>query len=1453
MRMFIHLVLIFWLSLTLANAEPMPLGQANAARSFPAMVETVRFRSFGQNSGLPQATVSKMLQDRAGYMWFGTQAGLSRFDGYRFQNYVRGANGLADNYVISMALDGLDQLWISTQGPILTVMDLTTERFTHVPVNVKNGTISSDDFIASMLVVNGSQLLLSTRRSGVVLLNTKTRQFFDASIPKGTVVRALRQLASNDIAWFVDGNIVLTDQNFANQRVFSRTGAASVSDIEPDLQGGYWLATSDKGLLRIDGTGKLLASLQHSAADSTSISDNFCRTLQRDSHGQLWIATSNGLNRMQADQRSFDRWRSEPGDTGSLPGNRISDLLEDRDGQLWVGTWTGGPAVHDLRASWVGLIQKTPDNPRALPSNQVSSIVVGSDNTLWAALVDSSGMARFDLQTGLISQHRRSDLQANAAGAQASQFVVANLPGDDVSAVSKSRDGGVWVGTLRTGGAKLDVAGKLVERLDLSTLPADQSGGFNGISGLTILKIHENAKGDLWVGTLNAGLNYRCASCTTFKQFRHAVGDKTSIPGDTNTAILEAKNGDFWFGFRRGGLARYVTTESRFVRYQNDLARANSLAHTSVSSIIEDADGRIWVGTQSGGISIMNHPPEDNFSQITTAQGLPSDTSACFIADAQNNIWLSMTGGVVRFDGASSKNIGSGKHSVFRMQDGIQGQDFFTESCTRGPDGLLYFGALHGITVIDPNRLPSPRINPSVTLTDVQFGNRSLSPVSGELSATAANLSEISVPFKERLFGVSFSSLNYLSPDSVKFRHRLKGFTDEWTEVDASRRFVSFTNLPAGQYQLEVAASLVPPEFGTSRLLRINIEQSPWLSGAAIAGYAALAGLLAALIAWPIRARWREREIANAKLEHNAQKLKLVLNTSGCELWDIDIKEQRLIRYSELQSLGLRSPEQGVKVAEFIQYLHDEDRAGFLDRFDRYLKGDGESFEAVYRVRASGGRYRWLRSRGYRAKNGRVSGTTIDITDIKNGELQLQKLNAALEVQLRELEAARAAISDTENRRKLALWGSGCEFFEANLATDALIRENKIPGLSSNEMAATLSSYWPYLHPDDLPAFNKAFIEHVKGETPFYDVTYRAKHTLGHWVWVQTRGRAVGYDETGRVVLLAGTNYDVSDLKSQEFALSELAAELEARVKARTQDLSDALDNLKRAQRQLVDTEKMAALGGLVAGVAHEINTPIGISVTAASHLAEQSLQLQRKLESGALKKSDISEFSEIAQQSSELVLSNLRRASELVRSFKQVAVDQSSEQKRTIELRAYLTDVLSALRPMIRKSQHRIHINCADEIHLSTFPGAIYQITTNLVLNAITHAFAEGEVGNIWIQASVNETHLMLNFEDDGVGIPEEIRERVFEPFFTTKRGQGGSGLGLHIVFNLVTQVLGGKITIDSTSPPRHPRESGDPGTVSATSEYLSTANQTDPDLPGSAKTGTRFKIIVPLDQSSA
>ena len=312
-------------------------------------------------------------------------------------------------------------------------------------------------------------------------------------------------------------------------------------------------------------------------------------------------------------------------------------------------------------------------------------------------------------------------------------------------------------------------------------------------------------------------------------------------------------------------------------------------------------------------------------------------------------------------------------------------------------------------------------------------------------------------------------------------------------------------------------------------------------------------------------------------------------------------------------------------------------------------------------------------------------------------------------------------------------------------------------------------------------------------------MTYRARRRDMSWAWIQTRGRAVAWNQQGRASVIAGTNYEVSELKESERKLQHLADDLEQRVEARTRDLSQTLEQLKRTQRQLVDSEKMAALGGLVAGVAHEINTPLGIGVTAASHLGEQSEKLRRKLDSGALKKSDIEDFVSSACQATELVMANLRRASELIKSFKQVAVDQSSEQRRLIELKPYIHDILNSMRPTLKRVSHQVQVECSEGVLWDTFPGALYQILMNLIMNSLNHAFEGVERGQMRIVVRIEAQAVELEYSDNGVGMDEEVRKRAFEPFFTTKRGQGGSGLGLHIVFNLVTQVLAGAIDIIS------------------------------------------------------
>ena len=257
---------------------------------------------------------------------------------------------------------------------------------------------------------------------------------------------------------------------------------------------------------------------------------------------------------------------------------------------------------------------------------------------------------------------------------------------------------------------------------------------------------------------------------------------------------------------------------------------------------------------------------------------------------------------------------------------------------------------------------------------------------------------------------------------------------------------------------------------------------------------------------------------------------------------------------------------------------------------------------------------------------------------------------------------------------------------------------------------------------------------------------------------------------------------------------------LQRQNKEYQRSLEDSLEKLSRTQKEMIHSAKMAALGDLVAGVAHEVNTPIGVSVTASSFLLERTRHLRGLYQQGEMKRSDLEKYLTVAEESASSVLTNLERAAELVQSFKKVAADQSSEEKRSFELKTYLEQILISLRPQFKRTPHTVGMTCPENILLNSYPGAIMQILTNLIMNSLIHGFADGRPGEISIHVESSGDMLELRYRDSGVGMDQEQRERIFDPFYTTTRGSGGTGLGMNIVYNLVTQTLGGTISLESS-----------------------------------------------------
>jgi PAS domain S-box-containing protein len=268
---------------------------------------------------------------------------------------------------------------------------------------------------------------------------------------------------------------------------------------------------------------------------------------------------------------------------------------------------------------------------------------------------------------------------------------------------------------------------------------------------------------------------------------------------------------------------------------------------------------------------------------------------------------------------------------------------------------------------------------------------------------------------------------------------------------------------------------------------------------------------------------------------------------------------------------------------------------------------------------------------------------------------------------------------------------------------------------------------------------------------------------------------------------------DLTDIKNHEAKIRHLNENLEERVIERTSEL-------KESQSQLLEAEKMAALGRLVAEVTHEVNTPLGLGVTAVSHLRDVTKKVAKIYRAGEMKRSEFEETLTLFEETTGIVMNNLERATQLIQGFKGVAVDQSGEARRDFELRGYLNETLLSLKPRLKRSHIDVMVECPDGIMIDSYPGALSQVVTNLVINALIHAFTPKQNGRINIVATSDGDVVSLMVQDNGCGMSPESKERIYEPFFTTKRGEGGSGLGMHVVYTVVTQTLAGRINCESS-----------------------------------------------------
>ncbi|MEZ5469782.1 MAG: two-component regulator propeller domain-containing protein [Lysobacterales bacterium] len=1337
---------------------------------------SVRFRNIGVEQGLSQVSATDILEDRHGFLWVGTQDGLNRYDGYRFQIFRhQSANpdSLSDNYVLSLAKSEDGSLWVGTLNG-LDRLDPMTGKFEHFPVGDAPGDLH-DSLVTDVSVGTDGSVLVSTRRGGIQRLDVATRRFVDVPELPAFKQRQRVLLVRRDGVVLVSNDLAVLEWNptSADVRELPLEGAGAIGGVlaaSLSPNGGYALGTVAEGVLLTDPEGRVL---RHLRADDeiNPLPDNAIRALHYDPRNRLWMGTAQGLARINPDD-SVTIWRSDSADPTALPGDRVVALHEDRNGLLWVGTWTGGlarfdPATEEFRL----LAQRTADGA-GLPANAVSALSADPDGSIWLGMVDRGGVVQLSADGKIL---RRMDSHSEAAW---------RLSSDDVSGLLAVPDG-LWVGYIRGG---LDFFG--AQGLARRFLPGDSPDSLNGTSVQALAVDHD---GSLWVGALGGGVYSLCADCTEPRRWPVDAGGQTGPVGSSVNQIMVSRNGFVWFAIRRGGLSWYEPASGRWGALKESTDGELGLPGETATSLFEDDKGMLWVGTQGAGISRIARDAEgrpQSLQNYSESEGLVSAMVGAFLGAGDGSVWVSTTRGLCRI--ITTQEV---VFECFGDRDPILGIDFFVASAATDIRGGLHFGSSRGlVSIANPAQAHFPTGQAAVVLTELRVGNRPMFPgePNSPLEGPIENAEKVRLRYDQDLLSIEFAALDFRRSMSVQYRYRLRGRGKDWIETEATRRTATFMGLPFGNYQFEVEALDGGSVVGR-RELAIEVLPPPWLTPAARLGYALLLGLLIALAAWRFRVRLREREKVQDTLAQSEAMLKYSLWGSRGELWDADLVSGRMIRRNRLEHLAVTREASNDSLEAYAPFVHEDDRPRFNAAMVASMKGSADLFECSYRSRDIDGQWRWLLSRGRvfsRDAMGRATrmvGTTFDITELRANEDALRK---------------------SEDRLNLALWSSGDEMWDIDLAGGLVRRENPLAvvALSPETQFASLQDYMKHVHPSDQERLRNALIMHLKGDVDHFECGYRVVAAHGGWLWVLGKGRVRARDEQGRATRLVGTNRDITQLKQVEEDLRRLNEELEVRVSKRTEaleqsntDLKRTLDQLTRAQRQLVESEKLAALGGLVAGVAHEINTPLGVGVTAASHLQQETESLARLMADSRMTRADLDRFIEQARLSSDLVLRNLDRASHLVKSFKQVAVDQSSEQRRVINARDYLGEILLSLHPRIKKTRAKVVIECPEDLTMDTYPGALYQIVVNLVMNSLVHAFDDDTEGQIRIEVQRQDDLVSLEYRDNGKGMPEDIRRRVFEPFFTTRRGSGGSGLGLHIVYNLATQILRGTVSCDS------------------------------------------------------
>lgn len=854
---------------------------------------TMRFDRISVEDGLAQSAVYAIEQDESGFLWFATESGLDRYDGFTFKHYrhERGnPNSLGSDFVrdIEMANDG--SLWIATDGGGVSRWDSATDTITTYRSDPDDSNSIATDRIRTILPDDNGFVWIGTRDSGLDRLEIATGEVThygnrpdDSTSPGSNQVYALAMDESGTL--WIASKAGLSSLDSASGEITRHVlGPNNLADgggraLLIGHDGTLWVGTQKAGLFEFDtGTGKVVAH-PHDPAVPGSLASPWVDAIFEDDRRRLWVGTDKGLNLLNTDTGQFVPYKNDPTNIASISGNRIFSIFQDRGGLLWVGTLTGGLSKWNPRSWSFGHVKPETSGPRRFSHSNITSFTEDYDGNTWVGTF-GGGINIIDRDGQSVRHIRRGPAASGGIG------------GDRVMAMLTDRHGRIWAGTMTGGLSEIDPATGEVNTYRHD--PADpKSLAANGVMSLL-----QDSAGDIWVGTFGGGVSHFDRQSGQFTNHAHDPDDSTSLSSPRATAIAQGRDGVIWVGTDGGGLNYLDRRTGEWRQLKSDADDAGSLSANTIYALHVDPRGRLWVGSRDGLDQVSAWPLSGNGARVlsTSSTKWTEHGSAAYgiQSDTRGNLWISSNKGLTSF------NPDTGDIRNYHESQGLQGEEFNFGASYAGPDGKLYFGGANGFNAFDPAELELNMTPPPVVLTSLSIINQPV--ISDEPYELIRGLD---LDYSDHVVTFGISALDFTSPTQNRYSYMLEGFDQSWVEAGNERR-ITYTNLDGGQYVLKVKAANSDGVWNSAGIeIPLSVAYPPWKTWWAYVLYMA-ALIAAALAVWRYQAEKLKRESEySRRLEEEVHERTRELNSRNK---DLKVLNTKLLEASTTDALtGLRN------------------------------------------------------------------------------------------------------------------------------------------------------------------------------------------------------------------------------------------------------------------------------------------------------------------------------------------------------------------------------------------------------------------------------------------------------------------------------------------------------------------------------------------------------------------